>query len=113
MQPEPKRSVAEVHPTMDNHGRTQRPSLLIDLLTGDLGSKTHINRTPTDPPTSTALSSLAHSSHQSISSNSTSRVSQPSQMSTVTVLSNNKRGKVIIFHLYDIRFFTFYSQTSR
>ncbi|XP_046742007.1 protein unc-80 homolog isoform X8 [Diprion similis] len=46
MQPEPKRSVVDMHPGAPNampnsnegqHGRTQRPSL-IDLLTGDLGS---------------------------------------------------------------------------
>lgn len=58
MQPEPKRSVVDMHPGAPNaiqnsnegqHGRTQRPSL-IDLLTGDLGSRAHINRTPAETP---------------------------------------------------------------
>lgn len=109
MKPEPKRSVAEVHPTFDGHGRNQRPSLLIDLLTGDLGSRQHINRTPTDVPTThgTAPPTASHSSYQSISSNNTTRTTQPSQTSTVNILTSIKRGTVenvnfrtFLIHIY-------------
>lgn len=64
----------------DGQPRTQRPSLLIDLLTGDLGSRAHINRTPAETPGShsTTLHSLPQSVHQSINSSSTTKSSVPS-----------------------------------
>ncbi|XP_034179249.1 unc80, NALCN channel complex subunit isoform X3 [Osmia lignaria lignaria] len=60
-QPEPKRSVADMHSIPEGQPRTQRLSL-IDRLTGDLGSRGHMN-------------------HQSNSS-STVKTTQPSQVST-------------------------------
>ncbi|KAK0161490.1 hypothetical protein PV327_009955 [Microctonus hyperodae] len=84
LQPEPKRSVVDMHPgsgnLTDGQPRTQRPSLLIDLLTGDLGSRAHINRTPAETPGShsTTLHSLPQSVHQSINSSSTTKSSVPS-----------------------------------
>ncbi|XP_061939232.1 protein unc-80 homolog isoform X8 [Apis cerana] len=59
-QSEPKRSVADMHCATEGQSRTQRLSL-IDLLTGDLGSRSHMN-------------------HQSNSS-STIKTTQPSQVS--------------------------------
>ncbi|XP_043521274.1 protein unc-80 homolog isoform X3 [Frieseomelitta varia] len=59
-QTEPKRSVADMHSVNEGQSRTQRLSL-IDLLTGDLGSRSHMN-------------------HQSNSS-STIKTTQPSQVS--------------------------------
>ncbi|XP_025991096.1 protein unc-80 homolog isoform X8 [Solenopsis invicta] len=44
MLPEPKRSVVDMHSISEGQPRTQRPSLLMDLLTGDLGSRSHANR---------------------------------------------------------------------
>ncbi|XP_043466068.1 protein unc-80 homolog isoform X3 [Leptopilina heterotoma] len=75
MQPEPKRSVAEMHITNEGGPRTQRPSLLIDLLTGDLGSRTHSNRTPAETPVSqsTGQHTAGHSSHHSTNSSSTTK----------------------------------------
>lgn len=80
MQAEPKRSVADMH-SIEGQPRTQRPSLLMDLLTGDLGSRAHINRTPADTPVShsTVPQSHSHSAHQSISS-STVKTTQSSQV---------------------------------
>ncbi|XP_020299995.1 protein unc-80 homolog isoform X4 [Pseudomyrmex gracilis] len=80
MQAEPKRSVADMH-SIEGQPRTQRPSLLMDLLTGDLGSRAHINRTPADTPVShsTVPQSHSHSTHQSISS-STVKTTQSSQV---------------------------------
>ncbi|CAL7937444.1 unnamed protein product [Xylocopa violacea] len=60
VQSEPKRSVADMHCATEGQPRAQRLSL-IDLLTGDLGSRSHIN-------------------HQSNSS-STIKTTQPSQVS--------------------------------
>ncbi|EFN85740.1 Uncharacterized protein KIAA1843 [Harpegnathos saltator] len=81
MQPEPKRSVVDMHPITEGQSRTQRPSLLMDFLTGDLSSKAHINRTPAETPVShsTAPQSQPHSTHQSNSS-STVKTTQPSQV---------------------------------
>ncbi|XP_043793963.1 protein unc-80 homolog isoform X2 [Apis laboriosa] len=59
-QSEPKRSVVDMHCATEGQSRTQRLSL-IDLLTGDLGSRSHMN-------------------HQSNSS-STIKTTQPSQVS--------------------------------
>ncbi|EFN65650.1 Uncharacterized protein KIAA1843 [Camponotus floridanus] len=56
MQPEPKRSVVDMHPIIEGQPRTQRPSLM-DLLTGDLGSRAHINRTPSETPISHSTAS--------------------------------------------------------
>lgn len=80
MQPEPKRSVVDMHPIAEGQPRTQRPSLLMDFLTGDLGSKAYINRTPAETPVShsTAPQSQPHSTHQSNSS--TVKTTQPSQV---------------------------------
>ncbi|XP_032667267.1 protein unc-80 homolog isoform X7 [Odontomachus brunneus] len=81
MQPEPKRSVVDMHPIAEGQPRTQRPSLLMDFLTGDLSSKAHINRTPAETPVShsTAPQSQPHSTHQSNSS-STVKTTQSSQV---------------------------------
>ncbi|XP_067205239.1 protein unc-80 homolog isoform X2 [Linepithema humile] len=81
MQPEPKRSVVDMHPISESQPRTQRPSLLMDLLTGDLGSRAHANRTPAETPVShsTAPQSQPHSTHQSNSS-STVKSTLPSQV---------------------------------
>lgn len=67
MQSDPKRSVADMHQLNDAQSRTQRPSLLIDLLTGDLGSRTQSNRTPIETPTTFPFY------HQSIASVDTFR----------------------------------------
>ncbi|XP_014469276.1 PREDICTED: protein unc-80 homolog isoform X4 [Dinoponera quadriceps] len=81
IQPEPKRSVVDMHPIAEGQPRAQRPSLLMDFLTGDLTSKAHINRTPAETPVSysTAPQSQPHSTHQSNSS-STVKTTQPSQV---------------------------------
>ncbi|XP_044582761.1 protein unc-80 homolog isoform X12 [Cotesia glomerata] len=79
MQPEPKRSVVDMHPgapNADGQPRTQRPSLLNDLWSGDLASKAHINRTPAETPGS--HSTTLHSIQQSLNSGS-ARSSMPSQ----------------------------------
>ncbi|XP_074114400.1 unc80, NALCN channel complex subunit isoform X13 [Cotesia typhae] len=79
MQPEPKRSVVDMHPgapNADGQPRTQRPSLLNDLWSGDLGSKAHINKTPAETPGS--HSTALHSIQQSLNSGS-ARSSMPSQ----------------------------------
>ncbi|EGI65756.1 Protein unc-80-like protein, partial [Acromyrmex echinatior] len=70
MQPEPKRSVVDMHPIIEGQPRTQRPSLLMDLLTGDLGSRAHINRTPAETPVShsTTVQSQSHSTQSNTSS---------------------------------------------
>jgi len=85
MQPEPKRSVVDMHPISEGQSRTQRPSLLMDLLTGDLGSRAHINRTPAETPVShsTAAQSL-HAIHQS----NTSSAVKTTQSSQVTAPPN-------------------------
>ncbi|XP_076183174.1 unc80, NALCN channel complex subunit isoform X2 [Ptiloglossa arizonensis] len=82
MQPEPKRSVVDMHPANEGQPRTQRPSLLIDFLTGDHGSRAHINRTPAETPIShsTAPQSAPHSTHQSNSSG-TLKITQQNQVS--------------------------------
>ncbi|KAG7191052.1 hypothetical protein KM043_007098 [Ampulex compressa] len=95
MQPEPKRSVVDMHPANEGQPRTQRPSLLIDLLSGDLGSRAHINRTPAETPVShsTAPQSATHSTHQSNSS-STVKSTQPSQTSAPLASGYVPRGSV-------------------
>ncbi|XP_053975913.1 protein unc-80 homolog [Hylaeus volcanicus] len=95
MQPEPKRSVADMHSANEGQPRTQRPSLLIDLLTGDLGSRAHINRTPAETPIShsTAPQSAPHSTHQSNSSG-TVKAMQPSQASAPLNGIHTARGSV-------------------
>lgn len=98
MQPEPKRSAADMHaggPNInDGQPRTQRPSLLIDLLTGDLGSRAHINRTPAETPGShsTTLHSLPQSVHTSINVGSATKSSAASQGTTVSVNGAHSRG---------------------
>lgn len=91
MQPEPKRSVAEMHITNEGGPRTQRPSLLIDLLTGDLGSRTHSNRTPAETPVSqsTGQHTAGHSSHHSTNSSSTTKTTLAGQS---TINGATKRG---------------------
>ncbi|XP_011346095.1 protein unc-80 homolog isoform X3 [Ooceraea biroi] len=78
MQPEPKRSVVDIHPISEGQPRTQRPSLLMDLLTGDLGSRAHINRASTDTPVSHSTAAQSHSTHQP--NLSTVKTTQPSQV---------------------------------
>ncbi|CAG5075777.1 Similar to unc80: Protein unc-80 homolog (Drosophila melanogaster) [Cotesia congregata] len=76
---EPKRSVVDMHPgapNADGQPRTQRPSLLNDLWSGDLASKAHINRTPAETPGS--HSTTLHSIQQSLNSGS-ARSLMPSQ----------------------------------
>ncbi|XP_076677709.1 unc80, NALCN channel complex subunit isoform X4 [Andrena cerasifolii] len=95
MQPEPKRSVVDMHSGNEGQPRTQRPSLLIDLLTGDLGSRAHINRTPAETPIShsTAPQSAPHSTHQPNSS-STVKTTHPSQVSAPPNGIHTARGSI-------------------
>ncbi|KZC08559.1 Protein unc-80 like protein, partial [Dufourea novaeangliae] len=95
MQPEPKRSVADMHPANEGQPRTQRPSLLIDLLTGDHGSRTHTNRTPAETPIShsAAPQSTPHSTHQS-NSCSTIKTTQPSLISAPSNGIHVARGSI-------------------
>nr|XP_033339451.1 protein unc-80 homolog isoform X5 [Megalopta genalis] len=94
IQPEPKRSLADMH-SNEGQPRTQRPSLLIDLLTGDHGSRVHTNRTPAETPIShsTAPQSASHSTHQSNSS-STIKVMQASQVSAPPNGIHTARGSI-------------------
>ncbi|XP_018375379.1 PREDICTED: protein unc-80 homolog isoform X1 [Trachymyrmex cornetzi] len=79
MQPEPKRSVVDMHPITEGQPRTQRPSLLMDLLTGDLGSRAHINRTPAETPVShSTVQSQSHSTQSNTSS--TVKTMHPTQV---------------------------------
>ncbi|KAL0104477.1 hypothetical protein PUN28_017301 [Cardiocondyla obscurior] len=80
MQPEPKRSVVDMHSITEGAPRTQRPSLLMDLLTGDLGSRSHANRTPAETPVShsTAVQSQSHSTQSNTSS--TIKTTHPTQV---------------------------------
>lgn len=79
MQPEPKRSVVDMHSVTEGQPRTQRPSLLMDLLTGDLGSRAH-NRTPAETPVShsIAVQSQSHSTQSNMSS--TVKTAHPTQV---------------------------------
>ncbi|XP_070172138.1 protein unc-80 homolog isoform X4 [Polyergus mexicanus] len=83
MQPEPKRSVVDMHPIAEGQPRTQRPSLLMDLLTGDLGSRAHINRIPSE--TLVSHSTTAQLQPHSAQSNlgSTVKTMQSSQVTAV------------------------------
>ncbi|XP_076295581.1 unc80, NALCN channel complex subunit isoform X10 [Lasioglossum baleicum] len=94
MQPEPKRSLADMHAN-EGQPRTQRPSLLIDLLTGDHGSRVHANRTPAETPIShsTGPQSASHSTHQSNSS-STMKGTQASQVSAPPNGVHAARGSI-------------------
>lgn len=80
MQPEPKRSVVDMHSVTEGQpARTQRPSLLMDLLTGDLGSRAHMNRTPAETPVShSAVQSQSHSTQSNTSS--TIKTMHPTQV---------------------------------
>ncbi|KAK2588606.1 hypothetical protein KPH14_006375 [Odynerus spinipes] len=82
LQPEPKRSVVDMH-INEGQPRTQRPSLLSELLTGDLGLRAHMNRTPAETPVShsATLQSVPHSAHQSGHSLSSVKTTIPSQVS--------------------------------
>ncbi|XP_046830154.1 protein unc-80 homolog isoform X11 [Vespa crabro] len=95
LQPEPKRSVADMHAT-EGQPRTQRPSLLIELLTGDLGSRTHMNRTPAETPIShSAVSqSIPHSALQTGHSSSTVKMSAPMQIYTPSNGTQIARGSI-------------------
>ncbi|XP_058795328.1 protein unc-80 homolog isoform X2 [Phymastichus coffea] len=95
---EPKRNVAEQQQQQQPHGaetagatRTQRPSLLIDLLTGDLASR---GRTPAETPCSASSSLAAQHSHSSASS--ATKTSQQSQLSAAAQpqISLSARGSV-------------------
>lgn len=100
MQPEPKRSVADMHPIAEGQPRTQRPSLLMDLLTGDLGSRSHINRTPSE--TLVSHSTTAQLQPHSAQSNlgSTVKTMQSSQVTAVP--SGTRIGGIVLF-LYFLR----------
>ncbi|XP_071635615.1 protein unc-80 homolog isoform X3 [Temnothorax longispinosus] len=78
MQPEPKRSVVDMHPITEGQPRTQRPSLLMDLLTGDLGSRAHMNRTPAETPVSHSTAAQSHSTQSNTSS--TVKTTHPTQV---------------------------------
>lgn len=69
-----------MHPISEGQPRTQRPSLLMDLLTGDLGSRAHMNRAPAETSAShiTAAQSQLHPTHQSNISSAV-KASQSSQ----------------------------------
>lgn len=111
LQPEPKRSVADMHVT-EGQPRTQRPSLLIDLLSGDLGSRTHMNRTPAETPVShsTVSQSIPHSTLQTGHSSSAIKMSAPTQIYTPSngtqiargtyALSDNDSRFTIIYYCY-------------
>lgn len=94
MQPEPKRSVVDMHPITEGQPRTQRPSLM-DLLTGDLGSRAHINRTPSETPVShsTASQLQPHSTQSNLGS--TVKTMQSSQVTGVP--SGTRIGGIILF----------------
>ena len=95
LQPEPKRSVADMHQVNEGQPRTQRPSLLIDLLTGDLGSRSHSNRTPVETPcsNSSVTGGQPASAHHSVSS--ASNATKTSLQSQVSAGPNgvNARGE--------------------
>lgn len=75
VQSEPKRSVPDMHCANEGQSRTQRLSL-IDLLTGDLGSRGHMN-------------------HQTNSS-STIKAAQPSQVPAPPNDIQTARGTILI-----------------
>lgn len=114
MQPEPKRSVVDMHAANEGQPRTQRPSLLIDLLTGDLGSRGHMNRTPAETPIShsTAPQSAPHSIHQSNSS-STVKSTQPSQASAPPNGVHTARGMILITSFFINMFAIMYRVNSK
>lgn len=88
MQPEPKRSVVDMHPITEGQPRTQRPSLM-DLLTGDLGSRAHINRTPETP--------ASHSTGQLQPYSTQSHLSKTMQSNLITAPSSTRIGGIILF----------------
>lgn len=96
LQPEPKRSVADMHQINEGQPRTQRPSLLIDLLTGDLASRTHSNRTPAETPCSNSTvtgGQLGSSLHSASSTSNATKTSQQSQIS-IGINGTNQRGNL-------------------
>lgn len=90
MQPEPKRSVADMHPITEGQPRTQRPSLLMDLLTGDLGSRAHINRTPSETP-------VSHSTAAQLQPHLTQSNLSKTMQSNQAVPSSTRIGGIILF----------------
>lgn len=93
MQPEPKRSVVDMHPINEGQPRTQRPSLM-DLLTGDLGSRAHINRTPSETP-------VSHSTAAQLQPHSNLGSTVKMQSSQVTgVPSGTRIGGIILLHYF-------------
>lgn len=80
MQPEPKRSVVDMHSVTEGQPRTQRPSLLMDLLTGDLGSRAHINRTPAETPVSHSIAVQSQSHSTQSNTSSTVKTTHPTQV---------------------------------
>ena len=96
MQSEPKKSVADMHLTNEGVPRTQRPSLLMDLLTGDLGSRAPINRTPVETPISHSTGpQTGQSPYQSTNSSTTAKTTLASQ----AVYNAAKRGEAINLNL--------------
>lgn len=89
MLPEPKRSVVDMHEGQ----RTQRPSLLMDLLTGDLGSRAHINRAPSE--TTVSHSTTGQLQPHSTQSNLGSKTMQSGQATGVP--SSTRIGGIILF----------------
>lgn len=82
IQPEPKKSVPDMHTATEGQSRTQRLSL-IDLLTGDLGTRGHMN-------------------HQSNSSG-TIKTTQPSQVSAPPNGIQTARGTFLSLVTLQIR----------
>jgi len=94
MQSEPKRSVVDMHPIIEGQPRTQRPSLLMDLLTGDLGSRAHINRTPAETPVS---HSTVQSQSHSTQSNTSSTIKTMHPIQVTAPLNGTRIGGTTIF----------------
>lgn len=98
--------------------RTQRPSLLIELLTGDLGSRTHMNRTPAETPVSHPAVSQSippHSTLQTGHPSSAIKMSAPTQIYTPSNGTQIARGTYslsdndsrIYYRSVSCRYFTF------
>ncbi|KAL7307483.1 hypothetical protein TKK_0000662 [Trichogramma kaykai] len=89
---QPKRSVVDMHQVNEGQPRTQRPSLLIDLLTGDLGSRGggggHGSRaTPADTPGSNSTTTGGGPGGHTATTSSQPSVSSTSNMTKISIQS--------------------------
>ncbi|XP_023318464.1 protein unc-80 homolog isoform X2 [Trichogramma pretiosum] len=89
---QPKRSVVDMHQVNEGQPRTQRPSLLIDLLTGDLGSRSggggHGSRaTPADTPGSNSTTTGGGPGGHTATTSSQPSVSSTSNMTKISIQS--------------------------